>query len=134
MGCDNSNRFAHFHVLAGGQIPSVTHSANAATAFAGQDRADLQALYTDALQICRDFLVDELVGFDDLFLLVHWVRDRFAADAADDSLGKIDNFLVALVNRADDDPVNGAAIFYIDNNVLCRVDQFTGEITGVRSL
>src|SRR5438552_9002506 len=130
---NNSNRFAHFHILAGGQISSVTHSANAATAFARQHRADLQALYTDALQICRDFLVDELVGFDDLLLLVHWVRDCFAANAADDSLGKIDNFLVALVNRADDDSVYGAAIFYIDNNVLCRVDQFTGEITGVRS-
>ena len=134
MGCDNSDRLAHFHELAGGQVSSVTHSANAATAFAGQHRADLQAFHADALQICRDFLVNELIGSDDLFLLVDRVRDRFTADATDDSLGKIDNFLVAFINRADDDTVHCPTVFHIDNDILGSVDQLAGQVARIRRL
>ena len=68
------------------------------------------------------------------FLLVHRIRDRLATDAADDALAKIDNFLVALINRADDDSVYRAAIFLVDDDVLRRVNQLAGEITGVRRL
>ena len=129
---DNSNRFSHFHELAGGEVASIAHSADAATCLASEHRADLQTLHTDALQLVRDLLIDELVRFHDFLLLFHRVRDRFAADTADDALGKIDNFLVALVNRANNDAVNSAAIFDVDNHVLCGVYQFTGQITGVR--
>ena len=38
---NNADRFAQLHELAGGQIASVAHRANAAAAFAGQDRTNL---------------------------------------------------------------------------------------------
>src|SRR4029077_1472421 len=102
-------------------------------AFAGQNRADLQTLNADTLQLPSDLLVDELVRFNNLLLLVDRVGNGFAADATDDSLAKIDDFLVTLVNRANDDAVDRAAIFHVDDDVLCGVNQLTGKVTRVGS-
>src|SRR5207302_7925849 len=132
LGRNNSSRFAHFHKLAGREVASVTHSADASPAFASQDRPDFQAFHTNSLQVRRNFFVDQLIRFDDLLFLVDRVRDRFTADAPNNSLGKIDNFLVALINRAHDDSIYGAAIFQVGNDVLCSVDQFARKIAGVR--
>src|SRR5437588_990792 len=78
-------------------------------------------------------LIDELVRLYD-FLLRHRIDHRLAADAADDARREIDDFFVALVNRADGDAVYRAAIHFVDDDVLGRVDELAGEITGVRCL
>jgi hypothetical protein len=49
-----------------------------------------------------------------------------------DALAKIDDFLVAFVNRAHHDAVYGSAIVRNDDHILCRIHEFAGEITGVR--
>ena len=59
---DDADRFAAFHQASGGEVAAVTGDANAALRFAGQHRADLDALDTGCLnrrrQIFGDFLVD----------------------------------------------------------------------------
>src|SRR6266404_3766118 len=131
LGSDNSDCFAHFDELTGGEIASVTHPANPAPAFAGQHGTNLQGLHADALQVSGDLLVDELVRFDNLLLLLDRVRNRLATHAADDALAKVDDFFVALINRADDDSVNRAAILYVDDHVLGRINELAGQVTGV---
>ena len=59
---------------------------------------------------------------------------RFAADAADDAGREIDDFFVALVDGADDDAVDGAAVVLVDDDVLRRVDELAGEVAGVGGL
>src|SRR4029453_12723925 len=96
---DNPDRFTQFHELAGGKVPSVTHRANSAPAFAGQDRPNFQFLHARPLQTGRDLLVDQLVRFYQLLLLVDRVDNRLATDTSDDALAEIDPFFVPLVNR-----------------------------------
>src|SRR5215471_19653232 len=60
LGGDNSDRFAHLDELTAREVTAVTHSTNAAAAFASQHRANLQRFNADALQVCRNLLVDEL--------------------------------------------------------------------------
>ena len=59
---DDAHRFAAFHQTAGGQVAAVAELADAALRFAGQHRADLDALDTGRLnragQIFGDFLVE----------------------------------------------------------------------------
>ena len=80
-----------------------------------------------------DLLVDVLVCLDDLFLFFHRVADCFAAHTPYDALAKVDDFLVAFVNRAHHDSVYGSAIVPNDDHILRRIHEFAGEITGVRS-
>ena len=49
-------------------------------------------------------------------------------------VGEIDDFVVAFVDRADDDAVDRAAIIFVDDHVLRRVDELAGEVAGVRGL
>ena len=76
---DHADRFAAFHQAAGGQVAAVTGDAHDALGFAGEHRADLDALDTGRLngrrQVFGDLLVDahdavaqrldDSAGFDD---------------------------------------------------------------------
>ena len=53
LGGDDADRFAAFHQPAGGQVAAVAELANAAPRFAGQHRADLDALDTGRLNLRR---------------------------------------------------------------------------------
>src|SRR5206468_9877924 len=63
----------------------------------------------------------------------HRVADCFAAHTPNDALAKVDDFLVAFVNRAHHDSVYGPAIVRNDDHILRRIHEFAGEITGVGS-
>jgi len=60
--------------------------------------------------------------------------NRLASDAADDARGEIDDFFVTLVDGLDDDAIDRAAIGFVDDDVLRRVDELAGEVTGIRGL
>ena len=130
---NDADRFAELHELPGREITSVTLRAHAAPAFAGQHRANLQTLHADLFDGRRDVLVDQLVRLHDL-LLRDRINHRLAAHATDDARREIDDFFVAFVNRFDRDAVHRAAIHLVDDHVLRRVDEFAGEITGIRRL
>src|SRR5206468_11218151 len=130
---DDADSFTELHKIAGSQVPTVAHRAYAPAALACEDRADLELLDANALQIGRDPLVDVLICLNDLFLFLHRIGDRFAAHPTNDALPKIDHFLVAFIDRAHHDAVHRSAIFRHDDDVLCRIHEFACEITGVRS-
>ena len=91
-------------------------------------------LDADLLDRRRDRFVDELVGLDDL-LLRHRIDDRLAADAADDAGREIDDFFVTFVDRLRPTmPLHRAAILLVDDDVLRRVHELAGQVTGVRGL
>ena len=62
---DDADRFAALHQAAGGQVAAVAELANAALGFAGQHRADLDALDTGLFDLRRQVFGDLLVGVDD---------------------------------------------------------------------
>ena len=68
------------------------------------------------------------------FSFLHGVADCFAAHAPNDALAKVDDFLVAFVNRAHHDTVYGTAIVLNDDHILCRIHELAGQITGVSGL
>src|SRR5262245_29475868 len=130
---DDADGFTEFYKIAGSQVATVTHRADAPAALACEHRANLELLDADALQLGRDRLVYVLVCFDNFFLFLHRVGNRFAAHPANDALPKIDHFFVAFVDRAHNDAVHRSAIFCHDDDVLRRIHEFAGEITGVSS-
>ncbi len=58
----------------------------------------------------------------------------FAAGAADDAGREADHFLVAFIDRTNDDAVDRAAIVAGDDDVLRGVHELAGEVTGVGRL
>src|SRR5882724_1616109 len=129
---DDADCFAKLHKLTRGKIAAIAHRANAATTLARKHRANLQALYPNSLKLRRDFLIDELVCLNDFLPLLDRVCDRLTTDATNNALAKIDNLLIALINRAHHNSVYRAAIFFVDDDVLRRVHKFAGKITRVR--
>src|SRR5439155_6728127 len=107
----NAYCFAKFNELTRSEIASIAHRTNSPAALAGKNRTNLQTLHADALKVCGDLFVDQLIRFDDFFLLVHRVGDRLAAYTADNALAKIDYFFVALVNLAHHNSVHRAAVW-----------------------
>src|SRR4029077_1162436 len=128
---DDTNSFTELHETARGEVATVAHRAHASAALACEHRPDLELLDADALQVGCDLLVDVLVCLDDLFLFFHRVADCFAAHTPNDALGKVDDFLVAVVNACDHDSVYRSAIVPNDDAFLRRIHEFAGEITGV---
>ncbi len=80
---DHADRFAALHQPSGGQVAAVARDANAALRFAGQHRADLDALDTGRLnrrrQVFGDLLVD---ADDDVAFVVLLIFERHAAHDA----------------------------------------------------
>src|SRR4029453_18485349 len=108
--------FAQLHELAPAKITAIAHRATPATALACKHRTNLQALYADSLKLRRDFLIDELVCLNDFLLLLDRVCNCLTTHAANNPLAKIDNLLIALVNRAHDNSVYRAAILFVDDD------------------
>src|SRR5439155_9481839 len=134
LGGDDSHSFAKLNELAGGEVASITHRAYSATALTSKNGTNLQTFHAHPLKLAGDLLINELIRFDDFFLLIHRISDCLATDTPDNALGQIDHFLVAFVNRAHHDAVDRTAIFFVDDHVLCRVHQFPCQITGVGGL
>src|ERR1017187_8020423 len=129
---DHADRFAAFHQASGGQVAAVAGDAHAALGFAGEHRADLDALDTGRLngrrQVFGDLLVD---AHDDVAFVILLILERHAADDAvaqrlDDCAGFDDRLHV--------NAFGGAAIVFADDHVLRHVDQAAREIAGIGRL
>ena len=134
MRRNDTDCFAKFNELARSEIASIAHRTHASAALAGKNRTNLQAFHAYPLKLRGDLFVDQLIRLYDLFPFVHRVGDRFATDATNDPLRKIDNFLIALVNRAHNNSIHSSTIFCIDDHILRRVHQLASKVTRVRRL
>ena len=83
---DDAHRFAALDHSAGGQVAAVAELADAALRFAGQHRADLDALDTGRLNRRRQVFGDFLVDLDDQVAFV--VELIFESHAADDAVAQ----------------------------------------------
>ena len=129
---NDADRFAALHHAAGGQIAAVAELADAALGFAGQHRADLDALDTGGLNRGGQILGDLLVEADDQVAFV--IELVFESHAADDAVAqRLDDF-ARFDDRLDVDAIAGAAIDLGDDHVLRHVAQAAGEIAGVGRL
>ena len=130
---DDANRLAEVDQFAVGQIAAVALGAAAALGFAGQNRTDAELLHTHVFKRGGRRLVDDVTGLDD-HLAGDRILDRLAAGAADDAGLEVDHFLVAFVNRLDDDAFDRPAILLRDDDILCGIDQLAGQVAGIGRL
>ena len=133
LGGDDANGLAEFDHAACGQAAAVAFDANTALGFAGESRANFELFVADFFECCGDFLVHELIRFDDS-LAADWILDGFAAGATDDAGREADDFFVALVNGTNHDAVWSVAIVNRDDDILSGVDEFASEVTRVGGL
>ena len=88
-----------FTELAGRQVAAVAMRADAALAFAGQHRANLELLDADLFDLGRDWLVDHLVRLDDLLLRSTGSTIVSQLTRPMMRVAEIDDFFVAFVDR-----------------------------------
>ena len=129
---DDAGGFAEFDETSGRQVTAVAHDADAALGFAGQHRADLDALDTGSLNRSREFFGDLLVDVDDDVAVV--VLDLLERHAADDAVTQRLDDLAGFHDALHVDAVDGSAIVLADDDVLRDVDQAASEVAGVRGL
>src|SRR4029077_19311893 len=102
------------------------------TGLAGEHGANAYALNTRGLygvgQLFGDFLVHV---HDDVALEV---LDLVERNAADDAVAQRLNFDAGFDDGFDVNPVGGAAIALVDDDVLRNVHEAAGQVAGVRGL
>src|ERR1019366_10043671 len=98
----------HLHHLAGAEVAAIAEDADAALGFAGEDRADLDALDARGLDGGGEVFVDLLIDFDDGLALE--VLELLERDAADDAAAQGLDGLAGLDDRGDVDAFDGAAV------------------------
>ena len=129
---NDADRFAALDHAAGGEIASVAELADAALGFAGQHRADLDALDTGGLNRRRQIFGDLLIDADDQVAFV--IELVFERHAADDAVAqRLDDF-ARFDDRLDVDSVAGAAIGLGDDHVLRHVAQAARQVAGIGRL
>src|ERR1017187_10317834 len=129
---DYADRFAAFDQASGGEVAAVAGDAHAALGFAGEHRADLDALDAGCLnggrQVFGDFLVD---AHDDVAFVILLIFERHAAHDA--VAQRLDDF-AGFDDRLHVDAFGGAAVVLADDHVLRHVHQTAGEIAGIGRL
>jgi hypothetical protein len=129
---DHAHRLAALHQPSGGQVAAVAHDAHAALGFAGQHRADLDALDAGRLNGRRQVFGDLLVDPDDHVAFV--VLLVFERHAAHDAVAqRLDDF-ARFDDRLDVDAFGGAAIVLGDDHVLRHVHQAARQVAGIGRL
>src|SRR5207244_291846 len=112
LGCDDPDRFTDLDQLAGRQVSAVAANACAAPRFAGQHRADFDALDTGCLNCAGEVFRDFLIDLDDHLAFV--VFDLFQRHAANDTISQgLDDF-ARLHDGADVNAIHRAAIAFAD--------------------
>ena len=127
---DNADSFAEFDHASGSQVAAVAQSANAAPGLTGEHGANAHALDTRSLHGVSQLFGYFLVHLDDDVTLE--VLDLVERNAAHDAVAQRLDFDAGFDDRLDVDAVAGAAIAFVDDDVLRHVHQAPREITRVR--
>src|SRR5216683_2793374 len=132
LGGDDADGFAKLNHSAGGEVASVTKGANAAAGFASEHGTNAHALDTRALHLVGKLFGDLLVHVDNDRALE--ILDLVERNTAHNAVAQRLDFDAGFDDRFDEDAVAGAAIAFIDDHVLCDVDEATGEVAGIGGL
>src|SRR5208283_4300795 len=129
---DDADGFAEFDHATSSEVATIAEGANTATGFAGEHGTDADALDTGSLNGVGQFFGDLLVDFDDDAAFE--VFNAFQRDTADDAVAERLDFDASFDDGLDVDAVGGAAVGFVDDDVLGHVNEAAGEIARVRRL
>ena len=130
---DDADRLADVDEVAAGKVAPVAQRADAALGLAGQRGADHHGVDALVVQRLGDGFVDQSVfGVEQVARcgIIHRVEQH----AAERALGQLLLDLAAVLDGADFDAVDGAAVVFGDDDVLHHVHEAAGQVTGVRRL
>ena len=133
LGGDDADGFTLLHHLGGGEVAAVALHADAVLGFAGEDGANFDFLDAGVLDGGGDGLGDLFAGVDE-DVAVFGVGDVVDGDATEDALGEGADDLVAVFEGGADESAEGAAVFFVDDDVVGDVDKTAGEVSGVGGL
>src|SRR5210317_151584 len=119
--------------MATSQVTTIAGRADAATTLTGEDRADLDFLYSCVLDLLNQGLINGLIVLNKN-LVRNRVDNIFESSTPQNTIAqRLDNF-TALDQGADIDAVQSTAIVFHNDCVLSNVNQTTGEVTRVSCL
>src|SRR6185437_10767944 len=124
---DDAHRFAHFDETPGGQVTAVAAPAHTAARLASEHGANLHPLNARRLDSVGQFLGNFLIDLDDDVAFI--VFDLLERHAADYAVAQRLDFDAGFENRLDVNSIRGAAIEFIDDDVLRHIDQPTSQVT-----
>src|SRR6185369_7843977 len=124
LGGDDADRFTEFDQATGREVAAVAMDADALLAFAGEHRADADAINAGIVDIAGLVLVDFFIRTNEEFFRVRRIDDVIARESAHEAVREFHDFVFAFINRADGNAVGGAAIFFLDDDILGDVHEF----------
>ena len=133
LGGDDPHRLADLDRAVGGQVAPVALLAHPLLRLAGQHGADAHRLHANALDPVRDVVGNLLVYVDENLAgnrMAHPLQGELPGDAVAQRLDD----LLAILDRALVDAVDGAAVHLVHHHVLGDVDQPPGQVAGVGGL
>src|SRR5581483_3581298 len=101
---DDAGGFAEFDQAAGSEVASVAQGADTALGFAGEHRANLDALHAGGLNLNGQLFRDFLVEIDDDVAFV--VLDLLQRNAADDAIAHVLDDVASFHDGSDVDAVD----------------------------
>ena len=79
-------------------------------------------------------LVDHLPRLAKEFLRIDRVRDVLDRSTAHEAILQFDHFVLTFVDGLAPNTVGGATVDLTNDEILCHIDEFTGQVTGVGCL
>src|SRR5205823_6698256 len=129
---DNADGFAKLDHAAGGEVAAIAQRANTAARLASEHGTDAHAVDARGLDGVGQLFVDFLVHVDDDAALE--VFDLIERNAAHDAVAERLNFHTRFDDGLDVNPIGGAAVEFVDDDVLCDVDKPASQVAGVGGL
>ncbi len=133
LSCDDADGLAFLDHAEVGEVAAVALGADTALALAGEDRTDLDALDGRCVDAVGSGVLDFLAGSDDELAGLR-VDDVVDGHTAEDALAQGSDDFVVVLDGGADKAAEGAAVLFVDDDVVGHVDETTCEVTGVGSL
>ena len=133
LRCDDADDFSLLYHAASGEVAAVAFRANALLRFAGEYGTDLDAFDGRLLNLLC-FLLADLFARTNNDFSGDGVNDVVHGDASEDALVKRGDDVFVVLQLGADETAQGAAVFFIDDDVVRDVDESAGEVSGVGRL
>ena len=133
LGGNDADGFALLYHLGGGEVAAVALLADAVLGFAGEDGTDFDFLDAGIFDGGGDGFGDFFAGVDE-DVSVFGVGDVVHGNATEDALGEGADDFVAVLECGADEATEGAAVFFVDDDIVRNVDETAGEVSGVGGL
>ncbi len=130
---NDPGRLAEVHQLAGRQVATVAHGANASPRLAGEHRTNFHPFHTRVLNIVGDDFGDLLTGRDD-GLAGEAVLDGLRRDPPYDPVAKSLDDLTGLDDGSYVDALDGSAVRLGDDDILRDIHQASGQVARIGRL